>query len=227
MLPFATTVDPPEWLTVLAMTTVAVYNMDESHGINHFLNVRRNAIMLGINASLPTSRLMVVADAAYAHDLIDTKYVHDVPEQLERVRSAFLRNGYSASCWITVEKILTTMSFSVRAERLKQGLPAIRIDSDWLLVAIVADADQLDAYDVNRCITFQNRRFDRLPGISTPERIRLIRGWVKTILVNRVLQYRDTYMFTELAKKVAEPLHDQVEKYVRDELADDEIFDYP
>ncbi len=227
------------WLLDFAVNTIAEYNIDSSHGLGHLINTAIYArIILEEYADVSIIRSLskpqeesLIIDAAFTHDLIDHKYMTEV-EGIARLTRVLEEHHYGRENIAMLITIITSMSFSVRVARRRNGLSMIPTGPLALATAIVVDADQLDGFDVERCRTYQiNKHFgrDTMQHINShlDDRGRLCRGWIKTILVNRVLKYRDEYMNTTTGKKLAAPLHIKVADYVAREHADDELFDYP
>jgi hypothetical protein len=55
----------------------------------------------------------IIGDAAFAHDLIDGKYM-DESSAVKTLRSVFLQNGYDPEHLEIIVYIITNMSFSKR-----------------------------------------------------------------------------------------------------------------
>jgi HD superfamily phosphodiesterase len=223
------------WLWEFAKETITLYNMDSSHGLQHFINTcsflkqllpefEGRAIIKDIDNI--TCREILI-DAAFSHDLIDGKYM-DENEGLQRFRRTFLRNKYDPEHLEIVVHIITTMSFSKRKARLDKGLPMIEPGPYALATGIVIDADQLDAYDPERCRIYQETKYLRAEyaDLSLAERAELAHQWRATILIKRVLMYKNHYMNTETAKKLAEPLHNSLVEYVSREFNNVKFIDY-
>jgi HD superfamily phosphodiesterase len=225
-----------EWLWVFANSMIRAYNIDASHGITHLVNTARFAkiilaefahetIIPGLSKSAEEE---LILDAAFIHDLVDRKYMNEAVG-VQHVRAAFKENDYGDDKINMIIEMITSMSFSKRVARRRAGLPMIEPGPLATAIAILVDADQLDAYEVERCHTYQATRYFGLdaPQLSLEERSRLCRGWTKTILTNRVLKYKDEYMNTQTGKKLSAPLHSKVSDYVLTHMNDDELYDYP
>lgn len=223
------------WLWSFAENTVLEFNMDESHGMTHFVNTVLYLRMILedfanetiIEGMKKNEEIDLLTDAAFAHDLIDRKYMNEA-EGLQRLKTVFMNNGYTPTKFAIIQHIITTMSYSKRIKRRRDGLPMIEPGPYALAVAIVVDADQLDGYDPERCRIYQETKFrgPEYQHLDESERIRLSLGWRRTILEKRVLRYQSDCMNTNIAKKLAEPLHNKVAKHIEQELAKAEIFDY-
>lgn len=206
----------PEWLFEFGVETIRQFNIDWSHGMDHALQVLKYArqIVALYQQDFPDRELIpgwpnveaqrLIDVAALVHDWIDKKYMVE-SVGADRLRDRFDRENFPYTREILM--IITSISFSKRVARKKQDLPMIDLGPLQLAAEIVADADMLDAYDPERCLTFQ-RRFN-----YPEERQRQI---VKEVLVDRVLQYLDHYMHTPYGQELAKPLHDQLLVYVRE-----------
>lgn len=224
------------WLWDFALETIATYSMDDSHGINHFVNtynyVNRiieedfaDAVIIPYISIEDTKEIL--GDAAFAHDLIDGKYINE-GIGLTRFINVFRKNNYNPYYLDIIVYIITRMSFSKRHARRKNGIVMIEPSPYALAVGIVVDADQLDAYDPERCRVYQETKFARKEYHTMDKDAlnELSRRWQATILKNRVLLYRDHYMNTRCGKKIAAVLHEETSKYVAREFSDVIPFDY-
>lgn len=221
------------WLWDYACEVIDKYHMDNSHGIMHFVNVVQFIRKLLLNITEPIipglsyiEGIDLLQDAGFVHDLIDGKYRSNENEAVTELMGKFREHGYSEEKINIIVHIITTMSFSKRAKRRKLGLPMIDEGPYSTAVGIVVDADQLDAFDVTRIITYQEEQCKHLP---MQQRLEECIKWQKTIMVKRVLRYYDEYMNTPEGKKLAEPLHKLVEDYVasREDFKGVEMYDYP
>jgi hypothetical protein len=206
----------PQWLFEFGVETITQFNIDWSHGMDHAIKVltyarqivacyRRDCLDRELIPGLPNAEAEKLIDvAALVHDWIDKKYMVESVGAM-RLESRFSRQNFPYTRQVLA--IITSISFSKRVARKKQGLPMIDLGPLQLAAEIVADADMLDAYDPERCLVFQSR-FN-----YAEERQRQI---VKEVLVDRVLQYRDHYMHTPYGREMAKPLHDKLVVYVRD-----------
>ncbi len=222
-----------QWMWDYALECIQDYNMDNSHGIQHFndtavwvrliLKEFKNVVV--INGLDKKTEEEVLIDAGFVHDLIDSKYINETLG-LAKLEAVCDHNLYPH--FDLIKKIITNISFSKRIARAKRGLDMIEDNELHLATAIIVDADQLDGYSVERCRIYQETKINKLshPHLTDIEIEVLRKGWRKTILVNRVLLYKDVYMNTKTGKNLAELLHNSVIDHVSNELEDAEIFDY-
>ena len=220
----------PSWLVSYADEVIKKYNIDSSHDQTHFHNTAEYAWKI-VNSSEfsghafnsdfiisgfePHDAIEIVILAAYSHDLIDSKYMNE-EEGIENLRAIFELHDYPSDKFEVVLYIITHISFSKRRLREQNGLPLFEDHPYKFAAQIVCDADQLDAYRVDRVLEYQRTHPNGKPW----------KRWCKTLLVMRVLRYISDYMNTEPAKRLASVMHDSVQRIVDDEFADVEILDY-
>ena len=210
----------PEWLFNYAKYVINEYDFDSSHDLTHFQNVCKYAEQI-IESDYPTNTLIeglsqedgleIVFLAAFSHDLIDDKYMN-TQEGVENLKEVYLNNNYPEEYLDIIILLITNMSFS------KQRFGKQNVDKKYqLALDIIGDADKLDAYRVERVVAYQQRKN------NDPE---VYLGWIKTILVKRVLKYKDCWLRTNYAKRICVEMHEKVEEYVNENLNEVEMFDY-
>jgi len=221
----------PNWLVADAEETIKKYNFDASHDMTHFVNTFlfakqiideefENAELIE-NLSLIAAR-RVTLYSAFIHDRVDGKYMN-VEEEVHLFREKAIKNNLSIPEVDAIIYIITNMSFSKRMERMRNNLPMIEKSPYELALKIVIDADQLEAYRIERTELYQTA----IHGYKQePERSKLINGWIKTILVKRVLLYKDHFMNTNTGKREAAKRHDGVQNYVDEKYKNVEMFGY-
>lgn len=210
----------PKWLFDYAEKIVQENNFDSSHDMKHFINVYIYAKNI-VEEDYPKGSLIegicredslkILYYSAFSHDLIDSKYV-DTETSIQDLRKLFLSNGYNEKFLDIVIFLINNMSYS------KQRTGIYKIPEIYqLIMNIVSDADKLDAYRVERVIEYQKNK-NTNPEVS--------KRWVKTILVKRVLKYRECWLKTKYALRISEKMHDQVQSYVNDNLQNLEMYEY-
>ncbi len=215
-------------LVEFAAATIARYGIDESHGMEHLRRTSEYArailgdytdrkIIPGVEKDIEEQ---LIIDASFVHDLVDAKYT---PASAVADLRAELGKYYTGELADIMIEIVTSISYSKRVKRMRAGLPPIAPGRAELATMIVADADQLDGYDPERCRLYH---MTRLQHVSDASREELCRGWIRTILEKRVLGYLDGYIYTDVAKRLARPKHDAVVAYIRANLSDAPLFDY-
>jgi len=237
---------PEDWLYILANDIIQKYNYDSSHDLVHFNNVVNYGKEILISIFLGTTDISfplynkinrvckseipnliegldnvisvrIILDACFCHDLIDSKYV-DSNIMIEEIKKVFLSNGYRIEEWDILCYLIQNISFS------KQRQPNWKPNSVYeLALNIVSDADKLDAYRIERIIAYQDTKYEHLPE---EERNEKTKKWLKTILVKRVLEYKNKWLKTKYAKCRSVDMHNRVEQYVKDNLENVEMEEY-
>lgn len=221
--------DIPDWLYQYATKVLRDANFDSSHDMTHFLNVYNFAKQIiseeegELISGLPNEIAKeIILYAAFIHDVVDSKYVNS-DLAVKNLKQLFAENNYDSGRADIIIYLISHMSFSKRIKRKKDGLPLIEPGRLHLAMSIVCDADQLDAYRIERAIAYQHHKFGNL---EEPEKTKKINGYIKTILVKRVLLYKDEFMNTDTGKRLAIEPHEKVVKYLSENLKDAELFDY-
>lgn len=213
---------PNPKLVEYAVNIVHEYAYDESHNIGHFLSTAEYArIILHTIENSPIENIpkdrarQIIIDAAFTHDLLDKKYRPDTADAEDGLKWVLLSEcGYTADEAETIVQIINAAPYSVRNERAERGLQAVPYGRLYLATAILVDADQLDAYKPIRCIRYTEKKYAHL---SREEKVNRIRS----ILYDRVLNYKDRYMLTEPGKLLSVGLHaDLIEWLNSTNLAD-------
>jgi len=131
--------------------TTSLYNIDESHGLSHSMNVflMSNDIYRHevINTPILWGQHRIIYTSAILHDTCDRKYM-DKEEGLERIRE-FLKDKFSKNDIDIILQIISTMSYSYVS---KYGYPDL--DKYQMAYHIVREADLLTAYDINRALIY-------------------------------------------------------------------------
>lgn len=140
---------------VLYMT--AKYNMDESHGIMHSMNVLNYAHNI-YESELPKNPFLVdqqtiIYVSAALHDMCDRKYI-DEDLGIKQIQD-FLEDRMDQKEIEITKKIITTMSYS---KVKKHGFP--ELGEYQPAYHIVREADLLSAYDFDRCITYKMKQYN-------------------------------------------------------------------
>lgn len=137
--------------------TVSKYNIDESHGLSHCMNVLHNAYNI-YNNELKQSPYLeaqqkIIYSSAILHDMCDNKYM-DVDTGLDEI-NAVLTNHLSQEETNIIKTIINTMSYS----KVKQnGFPSLGTYQQ--AYHIVREADLLAAYDFDRCMIYHMNKND-------------------------------------------------------------------
>jgi len=177
--------------------TTKKYNMDESHGLKHSMDVHYFASKiyeheLSENPKL-SDQLNIIYTSAILHDMCDKKYMNQ-DEGIMHIKD-FLSDKLSPFEITTVENIISTMSYSTVK---KYGFPDL--GEYQTAYHIVREADLLAAYDFDRCVIFQmtqnNDNYEDSIKVSID------------LFENRILRYIDDQLFTmRYTKLLSKNLH--------------------
>tara|TARA_B110000971_G_C19913878_1_gene455865 strand:+ start:408 stop:1040 length:633 start_codon:yes stop_codon:yes gene_type:complete len=127
------------------------YNIDESHGVSHSLDVLHNAHSI-YTSELEANMFLedqerVILVAALLHDMCDKKYMnHD--SGVNEI-SEFLENKIPTEEIDIIRQIISTMSYSTVK---KNGFP--KLNNYQLAYHIVREADLLASIDFDRCMIY-------------------------------------------------------------------------
>jgi hypothetical protein len=173
------------------------YEIDESHGISHSMNVLNYANRIFNHEKINDPSIKefekIIYVSAVLHDMCDKKYMNE-EEGINQIED-FLSNKLEPYEIDITKKIVTTMSYSTFKKygfpELKEYMPAYHI---------VREADLLSAYDFDRCMIYnmnmKSGNFD--DSISD----------ANSLFVNRVLRHNDDGLFiTEYSKMNYLELH--------------------
>lgn len=209
--------DIPLWMWRYAEKVLKSHEFDSSHDLYHLVNVYTYAKDIIYHdypdkiliEGLPERGRRAIYHAAFCHDLVDDKYV-DTDLEMKALKQVFMENGYSDLEWKAVDYLIGNISFS------KQRHPDFHPNPMYqTALEIVSDADKLDAYRPERVVAYQSTK----AGSQKQE-------WIKTILVKRVLEYRDKWLKTDYALAISEPMHRALELYVAENYSDVGLLDY-
>lgn len=136
--------------------TTSLYNIDESHGLTHSMDVLNNANYIleseiGCHPYLQ-DQTKIIYVASVLHDMCDRKYI--TPDMGIIKIQEFLQNEKMDMNEIEItKKIITTMSYSKVKE---YGFP--NFGEYQLAYHIVRESDLLSAYDFDRCMIYNIRQ---------------------------------------------------------------------
>ena len=139
------------------LCTIAKYNIDESHGLSHSMNVLHNAHTI-YQSELKRNPYLedqekIIYSSAILHDMCDNKYM-DVENGLNEINNV-LTSDLSQEEINIVKTIINTMSYS---KVKKQGFPSM--GNYQLAYHIVRESDLLAAYDFDRCMIYHMNKND-------------------------------------------------------------------
>jgi len=127
------------------------YNIDESHGLSHSMNVLNFAHNIYIN-ELPDFPFLkeqerIIYTSAILHDMCDKKYMNE-NEGIYEIEE-YLQEKLDPIEIDMTKTIISTMSYSTVK---KKGYPLL--GTHQLAYHIVREADLLSAYDFDRCMIY-------------------------------------------------------------------------
>jgi hypothetical protein len=179
------------------------YNIDESHGLGHSMDVLINShniynSELLLNPSL-NNQQHIIYTAASLHDMCDRKYI--LPSDGILNIEFFLNDKLSKSDIDIIKQIITTMSYS----KVKiNGFP--ELGEYQLAYHIVREADLLAAYNVDRCLLYNMYHIG--------DNIITAYNDTKKLFENRMFKhFEDELFITDFSKKRAKEL--EIESYKR------------
>jgi len=135
--------------------TCKKYNIDDSHGIKHALDVYKYSRFLVKHGKIPESQENIIYTAALLHDTCDNKYMNEI-EGINNIRF-FLGTSefYKHSEIDVILNIIQTMSYS----KVKEvGFPDLGLYQQ--AYHVVREADLLTAYDFDRCLLFTMHNYN-------------------------------------------------------------------
>ena len=193
---------------------------DRSHGINHALCVRNNALKISEELKIkdPLTLIKIEAAALY-HDVWDNKYItQNSDEHLikkydleDKLKNTYFSDHDIQDIMIIIDNISLTKEMTQRnnPEVLRPNLKHLQFMRD-----IVSDADKLEMLGqsgIDRVFQFEHYRVNNEKKLN-PQHFKK----VFLEIYNRKLKFliRDNYIVTEPGRKLAEPLMKYTEEYV-------------
>jgi HD superfamily phosphodiesterase len=177
----------------------AKYNIDESHGLKHSMEVLQFAHKIHESEKprniMLESQDRIIYTAAIIHDMCDKKYVNE--KKALRELGEFLEPDMSEHEISIVKEIVSTMSYS----KVKvNGFP--KLGPYMNAYHIVREADLLAAYDFDRCMIY-NMNVAKADINDAFEN-------ANDLFERRVLRHNDDGLFiTNFAKEASLVLHEQ------------------
>ena len=137
-------------------TTCNLYNIDESHGVRHSMDILRTTKNIYdeelVKFDYLKNKEHIVYTSALLHDMCDHKYIK--PEQgIIKIKTFLNDCDYVEQDINTILRIMNTMSYS---KVKKEGFPFQKNDTEEFIKMyhIVREADLLCAYEVERCVIY-------------------------------------------------------------------------
>jgi hypothetical protein len=167
------------------LLTTQKYNIDESHGLSHSMNVLRttNELYEEEVKQFPFLKQheKIIYVAATVHDMCDKKYM----SQADGIKEidAFLKEDLTPTDMNMVKLIISAMSYSYVKEN---GFPVMGPYKQ--AYHIVREADLLTAYDFDRCMIYNMHRKSGNMEDAFQE--------ASALFQTRVLRHNDDELFT-------------------------------
>ena len=192
------------------LLTSKEYNIDESHGLSHSMNVLHFAHNIyeaeKINYPILESQSKIIYVSSIIHDMCDKKYL-DENTGLKEINN-FLEDKLTPTEIDITKRIINTMSYS---KVKKQGFPELH--EYQMAYHVVREADLLAAYDFDRCMLY-NIHMQTKSTINNPtpinNDIKILDAFnnASELFQNRVLKHNHDNLFvTNYSKHNYLPLH--------------------
>lgn len=184
------------------------YNIDESHGLSHSMNVLHFAHDIyeseKIHYPILEHHEKIIYVSAIIHDMCDKKYM-DEDEGIYNINH-FLQDKMSPQELDITKRIIRTMSYS---KVKKSGFPELYEYQH--AYNIVREADLLSAYDFDRCMLYNIHLQETDPVHKDKDHeIKIMDAFndAHELFYRRVLQHKQDGLFiTEYSKQHYLPLH--------------------
>jgi HD superfamily phosphodiesterase len=179
------------------LLTSKKYNIDESHGLSHSMNVLHFAHNIyeveKKNYPILESQSKIIYVSSIIHDMCDKKYL-DEYTGLNEIND-FLEDKLTPTELDITKQIINTMSYS---KVKKQGFPELH---DYQMAYhVVREADLLAAYDFDRCMLY-NIHVQTKSTINNPtpiiQDIKFLEAFnnANELFQNRVLKHHHDNLF--------------------------------
>jgi hypothetical protein len=183
------------------------YEIDESHGLSHSMNVLNHAQNI-YNSEVSKnpyleSQQKIIYTSAILHDMCDKKYV-DETEGIQSIAD-YIKDEVTSKELDVIKTIIKTMSYSKVSV---YGYPML---GEYMLAYhIVREADLLSAYDFNRCIIYGLHKKNHCKTI-VPAFLE-----ARKLFNHRVLRYIPDGLFvTDYSKELSQKLHEDARKSIQ------------
>ena len=179
---------------------------DESHNIEHHVNVYKNAIIIYKGIYDCTKEILpLIIYASLLHDTVDSKYPDGLKNKIEKLDN-FLKEKLSDK-WTNVKWIIDNISYSKEA---KFGYPLHTDPIVQLARDIVSDADKLEAIGEIGLLRCKQYSIAKNPTASKEEITKI----VVQHCYDKLLKIKDLYIRTSTGKNLAEALHQIIVDYI-------------
>ena len=202
--------------TDLTKLAKVLYNgRDLSHGLQHVIKVRDNAMVISRQLNINDSYILIkIEAAALFHDLWDNKYVIPSSMEYKRTKDKFKyelkKRLFSDQEIKDIEIIINNISLS-REIQLRSTNKLLSLKHLQLMRDIVSDADKLEMLGmsgIERIIQFQMHKY---PNTKSYELKSMIRKVFNT-KISKLLD--ENYIKTKPGREMAIPLMQEIKNYI-------------
>lgn len=205
----------PELKSMLVLCHELTSDYDESHDINHHIDVYKNAIKILLKFSFSRDYqnsndymelFTIITFSCLLHDTIDHKYKNNIETKKEKLEN-YLKNTIP-SMYHDIMWVIDNISYS---KEVKNGYPKQSVKRLQLARDIVSDADKLEAIGpigIERCRQFN---MANNPNASENEITKLIVEHCH----DKLLKIRDFFIQTLVAKNMAKERHEFIVEFVK------------
>lgn len=172
---------------------------DESHGHDHMKTVANiSSIIVSGFFNISNKQKLLITICAWLHDVNDHKYGNEN----EQVLDHFLELNFPEYKSLILD-IIKRVSFSFEKKHGRDDWLDVLGNDGLFIRNIVSDADKLEAININRCYLYEKMKN---PGIDDKEL------WIKVIehYNEKLVLLKDHYLYTNVAKTMAKPLHQKM-----------------
>ena len=174
-------------------------NRDESHGFDHMKTVANiSSIIVSRYFGVNDKYKFLITICAWLHDVNDHKY----DNENEEVLNHFLELNFPEYRSLILD-IIKRVSFSFEKKYGRDDWLEVLGENGLFVRNIVSDADKIEAININRCYLYEKMKHPEFNDKET---------WMRVIehYNEKLVLLKDHYLYTEAAKKLAEPLHQKM-----------------
>ena len=196
-----------DYTNIIALCMELTKTYDESHNVQHHIDVFRNAMIIVADIDIKNRRMIeMITYSALLHDTIDNKYKENLEEKREILKK-FL------DAVVTIERqniqwVIDNISYS---KEVRNGYPEHTDPIVQQVRDIVSDADKLEAIGnigIERCKQYTMAFNSNL----TEEE--LVAEVIKHCN-EKLLRLSEHFIRTKKGKELAAPLHQQIVEYCK------------
>ena len=188
--------------SLLEFVTRHTQHFDDSHNVQHALDVYKNAVTIAIT-DYPEYDDDILQYACMLHDVCDHKYA-DESISMEAL-TQFVYDSLPEAKATLVLDIINNISYSQEIKGKRKTLS--ETGGHRMYQDIVSDADKLEAIGtvgIDRCIAYTRKCSGVIPA-----------DVVKHCHEKLLTLYPGNYIRTPTGRMLAGPLHDQIVSYMR------------